>query len=106
MKFEIVTKNHILRKVPRRWSEQYKDTTSPEHQGVTRNLDALKWPFTADQVNSIIGNKSWTKLECDGCESDSEFLAVFDKYDTTISLCKNCIKELGIAVSIAEQVMK
>lgn len=52
---------------------------------------------TAEDVNTLIGNASWTRLECDECKKDSEaVIEIGDKpnYESnTAYICVDCIRD-------------
>lgn len=87
----VLTKQILANEVANRWLkqyplQQYKGTNKEE---IYNNLLALgKTPNILD-VNSIIGNKSWTLLLCDHCQNDSDVVIEFS--DEAIYICKSCV---------------
>ena len=99
MGISILTARRLLRSVPKSWAAQYKDYRGWEQQEkieITEKLFALKWPFSKQEVDSIIGNPSWTRLKCGCCDEVTDAVAIIaDFYSDTpkISLCLNCLTE-------------
>jgi hypothetical protein len=97
MAIEIITAQEKLRDVPRQWRKQYEGkpvTKWNNHPEMTAKLMALKWPFTKDQVDSIIGNTTWTELKCDLCDSDADALARLSCWETRyIDICLDCLNK-------------
>lgn len=91
----VIHKSDIVKNIPLRWELQYRGGASDEQREITQKLKALVWPFTAEQVNEIIGNNSWTTLECDECGFDFETLVrvgVEPDYEARWQdLCKSCL---------------
>ena len=55
---------------PKAWSKQYENNHNPDKIAITERLNALTpAERTADTIDRIIGNDSWTRLECDCCEA-------------------------------------
>ena len=75
-----------------RWAAQYKDAPTDSKQGlVTTALQALPRTASAADVEAIIGNDSWTRRWCAGC-NEYVFTAVqFHEEDSAV--CKNCLKK-------------
>lgn len=49
-----------------------------------------------NDVNEIIGNKSWTILYCDECESEVQIVVIFENFndpDEKANICPDCIKK-------------
>jgi len=70
----LITERDQIRRVADRWGEQYggndwKD--DEEKQSIHRKLIALdKETCSAADVAAIIGNDSWSRLDCDNCDAD------------------------------------
>jgi hypothetical protein len=92
------TNKNVLRTAPKSWAAQYKNYSLPdkkEKDRITKRLKALKWPFTEKQVAKIIGNDSWTKIECQCCGAGTETLVQFHRHESwqgkDLSVCKQCL---------------
>lgn len=64
---------------------------------IARKLDALDGETaTPADVDSIIGNSSWTRLTCDECGKEVDAVLTVgqepDYESHTASLCRNCVK--------------
>ncbi len=114
---KITTQRDLIRKVAKRWREQYEPFTndppifswrtgtySPpiSKRQIAEKLDAIDTETaTAADVEAIIGNDSWTDLKCDECgKYVDSVLTVGDEPDfesRTASLCRDCVK---LAVSM------
>ena len=82
----IRTQRQLIQAVAKRWRETYQPfkndrplfswrtgVTSPplNKQQIADALDALDGDTaSADDVSAIIGNESWTRLNCDECKAD------------------------------------
>lgn len=98
-KMNKITKQDRINSVIDRFQHQYQKPMiffngySSSH--VIERLKALSNP-TEDQVNEVIGNKSWIELICDECSNDCSELIYFDaRYDDNccIGLCKSCLSK-------------
>jgi hypothetical protein len=102
MAIEIITAQEKLRDVPRQWRKQYEGkpvTKWNNHPEMTAKLMALKWPFTKDQVDSIIGNTTWTELKCDLCDSNVSAisrLSLSYAAKHCIDVCLDCLNKAVI----------
>lgn len=47
-----------------------------------------------DDVDLMIGNESWTYLECSHCEQRVDEVAVFVRYDEVVYVCEPCLWEV------------
>lgn len=96
---QALTKQDLIDAIAKRWKEQYPDDTGSQ---VLTELMALNNP-TEQQVNDIIGNRSWTTNTCAECERNVEVVVllgyepVYDSWNC--KLCLDCIqKALHLAV--------
>jgi hypothetical protein len=91
-----ITLQQHLDSVPQRWENQYPNCREKE----TQQLKALVPPLKKEDIESIIGNGSWTKLCCDICNKEKDELHCFIPYyyyheyeSSKINICLDCIKE-------------
>lgn len=105
----IIRRDDIVARVPDRWARQYapRGKWSPDKDQITDALASLKGTsFTAEQVDSIIGNNSWTKNCCDGCDKDLPLLVRIgddSDYETRyLDLCLVCARETFEAIGRAD----
>ncbi len=95
---KIITERSIIREVANRWAEQYETGYYAKDVGkqkILTRLQALdKETCSADDVNKIIGNKSWTRRHCSECrESTNWAIQVGEPPDyesATATLCRSC----------------
>ena len=91
---KVITKREALLNVARRWRQQY-PTNIADATKVEIGEKLLAMPIgsiTEAAINAVIGNDSWTKLECDECEKDSGALVVFEAGERFINICEPCIR--------------
>ncbi len=78
--------------VAQRWKRQMANT--PGNAALTAQLLALPPDAPLDDVDRIIGNKSWTRTMCTRCRTDSrEVVEVGEPPDyesATVILCREC----------------
>ena len=79
-----------------RWVAQYPTETDER----TVRLKALVTP-TAEQIEEIIGNRSWTRIACDCCRSEAELLIGFGE-DYEVKLCARCLTDAGTVLEAIE----
>lgn len=92
---EIIRKREHLLSVGQRWVEQYPYDRYPSGSDKGDITDALNNMRVSEinqkAIDGIIGNNSWTKLECNECHKDNDFLAVFNDYSSVVQLCRDCL---------------
>lgn len=99
--YSIIKRSDIVARVPERWAKQYKgyvDNGDRWDKGpTTKALLDLKPGFSAEEVDTIIGNDSWTKNCCDECGKDCDVLLRMGQepdYDARwLDLCERCLRE-------------
>lgn len=101
----VITRKQLARDAAKRWRSQYPDlspepmksfsfitretTTRKPSLTVYQELLALGDSPTPEHVNGVIGNTSWTELQCDECKQEVE--AVTHVGDTF--LCRSCVEK-------------
>ena len=94
-----IFRDDVIKNAPERWRKQHAHYTDHVRTTNTEQLCALVWPFTAAQVNSIIGNDSWTTMCCDICHSDEPVLIrvgdVPDCDNRWQDICKSCVLKIA-----------
>ena len=80
-----------------RWRKQYEPgKTTPDKEDIHKRLVALSHP-TANVVDEIIGNLSWTRCKCDECGKSSNATVELGEepdYDShTVEICAECISK-------------
>jgi hypothetical protein len=93
-----LTKENHVASVPARWRRQYGKgewVNDFKKQDIQNKLDAA---IPSKEVyDKIIGNQSWTRLECDSCGKDVEIVVFVkskasDEYGES-AFCKKCLEE-------------
>lgn len=93
----------VVASVPGRWARQYARYGNDRNKvEIGKRLRDLPAGFTADEVDQIIGNKSWTAHDCDECGGTYDVLVRIGEepdYEARyVSLCANCLAK-AVAVS-------
>lgn len=101
----LISERDKIRGVAKRWASQYKDYNGGDPEGkkaITRKLSKLN-PETAtpDDVERIIGNRSWTNIQCAQCEAHVPVAAQFTGYDDSFELCLGCVRAAAIDLEAA-----
>lgn len=95
---KIITERDIIRSVADRWADTYETgyyANDPEKQGILKSLRMLSTTTcSVDDVNKIIGNKSWTRMRCNECTQFTNWVIQLgeepDYESATASLCRPC----------------
>lgn len=94
-RISVVTKNGLALDVPKRWRQQYPEN-SGEYYEIWKKLKAEKH-LTPELCEKIIGNNSWTFLDCDQCELSVDWAIKFGEQrgcgSRTVLICRDCLKE-------------
>lgn len=110
----IIRKRDIIRNMRKRWEKQY-HSYKPDFELGILSLDVngkLECPSgitvrrvraalatldletcSAEDINTIIGNDSWTSNKCDECEQDCEVLLELSSYGEHFYICAKCLEE-------------
>lgn len=68
----LITRQILADGAPKRFARQYQKSPFPKWQPVIEKLQSLKAPVNPDEVDSIIGNTSWTRVpRCHECGADN-----------------------------------
>ena len=91
-----ISQRQLIQTVVKRWEAHC--NSSPydwkfEALAKLRKLDLDT--CSAKDVNDIIGNSSWTRLKCDDCQKETDFVLVLgeepDFESNTARLCRYCV---------------
>ena len=90
---ELVTRQTKANTAAERWKDQYR---SRKYDQIYNKLVSLGKNPKPDDVDTIIGNTSWTGVhQCDECGSDSYTVVMVgeepDYESNTAYMCKECI---------------
>src|SRR5580698_8473879 len=97
----VFTERGMIRTVAARWHAQYDNHPiyGRDKQHISVALDALDVEAaSAEDVEAIMGNRSWTRLSCNNCGASDLKCAVqvgevADYESATAVLCLNCADE-------------
>lgn len=82
----------MIRELPQLWRERQNKRDS-----ITPLLDALDVETaTPDDVAKIIGDRSWTRLECDECNKEVDAILNVGEplgYALSVNICFHCVKK-------------
>ncbi len=94
---KVITKNDLLKELPSRYRKQYPDgrvlSTGIDTQAVYDKLINDE-SLTTEKAAEIIGNDSWTRLQCYECNENKDEVILFGKidYDEAYYIaCENCL---------------
>ncbi len=98
---KIITKREKIKGILDRWKDQYPDNGSWSDQvKATKELEKLNLNRVSEKrIIEIIGNNSWTRLECDECQQDKNKVVRFleryeDEYGVNVcDVCFDCLKD-------------
>ncbi len=102
---EVITKAQHIADIPNRWNIQYnclrkasgEDSAvfKTSRQYTTYQRLIAEKELTKEKADLIIGNDSWTELECSGCDRENlQAVAIVTEHDGhPIYLCLECIGE-------------
>lgn len=90
---KIITRDDRAKLAPMEWYRQYQMHATPEQKRKTDILLALVNPKYSE-IDSIIGNDSWTILRCNECERTSDWVIQLgqepDYESSTARICAEC----------------
>lgn len=95
---KLVTKRDVIENLVVAWENQFgSDPEKPQWKKVLIHLRAMDLATaTEEQIAAIIGNRSWTRLECIECKQDCrtaiQLGQAFDAESQTAYLCPNCLR--------------
>lgn len=94
MAITAVTSKLLALEAPARWAEQYRGHVGDNKAEITRKLSDLDNPTPA-KVEEIIGNNSWTRINCDACNKEvTRVVRIGHEWsDHATDLCLPCLKK-------------
>ena len=104
----VISREWLASKAADRWMRQYRDFGCPIKFDIGVALIGLGSNPDPDKVDEAIGNKSWTRITCDQCQSEiSKGVEVGQPmtYDSsTATLCGPCLRSsLTLLLHSSEQ---
>jgi hypothetical protein len=93
---KLITRQALADSAADRWALQCKGGAWGNKLDTLEKLRALGESPLPDRVDMVIGNKSWTRTECQECGSENiDVVEVGQKPDygsCTANICKYCLK--------------
>ena len=96
-----ITRQEMANSAAQRWLDQYPVSiyAGTDKDTIYQRLKALPSSALANEINSAIGNDSWTELRCTECSKrDNEWIVevgeTMDYESATVHLCAECIEKL------------
>lgn len=95
---EVITRTGRAKDAKSSWKRQYRRDIEGMYPGqpktewglVYDRLCKLTEP-TPEIVNEVIGNTSWTDIECDQCGMKVDAAAVFETSEFPLTVCHDCL---------------
>ena len=93
-----VTKRELIQNIVHSWESQFgSDPEKPRLREILEKLRGLDLATVSeDEIEAIIGNRSWTRLQCVECKHDSEEAIQFgdeSEYDgQPFYVCPTCLR--------------
>jgi len=92
----ILTQADLVKTAARRWKEMNFYLEGPERKKIHQQLLKAK---TAEEVDSIIGNKEWTTFYCHNCNAQhlkvvAQVGQEWDYETRTCNLCLDCVRSI------------
>lgn len=103
---EIITREDRAKTVPERWAKQYNPRRDKPYWATQNDItDALLTMkrITADKVDALIGNDSWTWTHCSACGLRVDTVVDFglrDDSEFPTIICISCIKSANDLINI------
>ena len=99
----LYTQRDQIKSVYKRWLYQYpkeKPYVSKEHREIGDKLSRLNLTkVSADEVNKIIGNTSWTESTCGECGNHVPDVLIFNSDgDHSFCLCIECARKIASVI--------
>jgi len=94
---ELITRQSLANGIVKRWKKQYPNNAYGDDKLVIRNkLMALGSNPNPDDIDEVIGNKSWTRVpDCDECGATVDAVVEVgetpDYESSTANICKGCL---------------
>lgn len=92
----LITRQSLANEAAVRWGNQYPIERWPDKQHILIDLLALGPSPNPDDVDQVIGNTSWTRVECHECGADADVIELSQEPDYesyTACICKECLSK-------------
>jgi hypothetical protein len=96
-----VTTESLVRNIAKDWDDQYSyPNVGEEKREISRRLSMLNpETATAADVESIIGNGTWTSIRCDECNRKVASAINFEPVDGyTPTVCESCLEKAVLTI--------
>jgi len=107
----VTTKRDRIKAAPNAWHQTYKAqygqqrflASGQDPWDITVELRKLNVETCSEEdVARIIGNSSWTELQCDLCETDRDLLVNLDGPYEQMTVCQPCLASAMEAATAGE----
>jgi hypothetical protein len=91
---ELIDTKFVKGEVAERWKASYINNSKLYNGEMSNDIgDKLELAESNDEVNTIIGNDSWTTTACTECHTYQQKVISFAENDyQCVNLCKDCLK--------------
>lgn len=94
---KLITERELIRLVLDFWCSQYPETTGEKYETTKKLMDLNRETATSEEVNAIIGNRTWTEVSCDQCGKYTSLAVMVgqepDVDSSTAVLCAKCLTD-------------
>jgi hypothetical protein len=101
---KLITKRDIIKSIPGKWEEQYlygldffdTDEDIENEELIYNEIMKLDIDTCSEkEINDIIGNDSWSSLECSECGKRVDTLVeLVDNYESEYNICLDCLEKI------------
>ena len=93
-RMELVTRATLAASAADDWERQYAGDTPAHFADVLEKLRALGPSPTPEAVDGVIGNVSWTRLECEVCQKPQDrTVRLEDSHkEDKVNICPACLR--------------
>ena len=107
----VISQRELVATVADMWRQVYLDANGKWRYDdgkrvIYERLVALPPTRTADDIEAVIGNRSWTDIRCDECDARVDVAIevgqVPDYESHTATICLDCAKKAVIAMEAAQ----
>ena len=92
---KLITERDLIRNVLDSWCAQYPEKIGENYQIMKKLMDLNRETATSEEVNAIIGNETWTSINCDQCGKYVSLAVIVgqepDVDSNTVIVCDRCL---------------